>query len=904
MKNRFSTLDLIAILPEIRQQLVGMRVYQVYDVDNKTIIIRFSKPTQGTIEEETFKQMLILESGIRMHLTEFNWPKNSNPSGFTMKLRKHLRNKRLECINQIGVDRIVDLQFGINEFTNHIILELFSKGNIILTDKDYNILSLVRIYKDTKTNISIAVREKYPINKNFYVSSQLTFTRDQINELVDSSKDQNFKKLFNPHFQYGPALLEHSLLQFKDINPNKFKVTSEDCDLLEKVFKYADEQIKVFSDSCSKGFIIQSSEKRANCDEMLVTFTEFHPFLFSQFSNENVSYQEYESFNKAVDLFFSNMEGQKIEGKAVQQEKQALKKLEAIKKDHVIRLENLSKMQEIDNKKAELIENNIELVDKAISVLRSAIANKYSWEMILEIVKDAQDSGDLIASKIRQLKLDKNCFEMCLDNPYDEDSSNSMLVDIDIGLSAFANARKYYEHRKDAAKKEQKTIDHSEKAFKNVERKVKQQLKETSIKTNIVLARKILWFEKFYWFISSEGILVIAGRDAQQNELIVKRYLDKNDIYVHADIHGATSVVIKNFTDKEVPPKTINEAANMAVCYSASWEAKVVSVAYWVHSHQVQKTAPSGQYLSVGSFMIRGKKNYIPLQNLILGFGFAFRIDDESIEKRRTLKEKQLNEETKLDNEDSEGNCFPDTTVKLTIPFVDDEQKTDDDYTIVTTGDIKKKIKVFTQKDLNKKAVQFNKNIKKKDKGKKNKRDDTINCNTETMIESKSDKMPVEQPDPESPNLETEIEVEPDFGSINGDSNVDKDNIVEHEKDMDEDNNSEAQIPEDDVDEEESNKGFDAQKVVNSLVVNPTPEDNLLYAIPVCGPYSSMNAYKYKVKLIPGTTKRGKASKTALAIFLKEKNSTEREKDLLKAIKDQDISKNMPGKVKIITGHK
>lgn len=78
-------------------------------------------------------------------------------------------------------------------------------------------------------------------------------------------------------------------------------------------------------------------------------------------------------------------------------------------------------------------------------------------------------------------------------------------------------------------------------------------------------------FEKFLWFISSENYLVIAGRDQQQNEMIVKRYLRagndlwyhkkfktelvylltctfawSGDIYVHADLHGATSCVIKN----------------------------------------------------------------------------------------------------------------------------------------------------------------------------------------------------------------------------------------------------------------------------------------------------------------------------------------------------------------------
>lgn len=42
--------------------------------------------------------------------------------------------------------------------------------------------------------------------------------------------------------------------------------------------------------------------------------------------------------------------------------------------------------------------------------------------------------------------------------------------------------------------------------------------------------RKVHWFEKFNWFVSSENYLVISGRDAQQNELIVKRYMAKGDL--------------------------------------------------------------------------------------------------------------------------------------------------------------------------------------------------------------------------------------------------------------------------------------------------------------------------------------------------------------------------------------
>ena len=61
--------------------------------------------------------------------------------------------------------------------------------------------------------------------------------------------------------------------------------------------------------------------------------------------------------------------------------------------------------------------------------------------------------------------------------------------------------------------------------------------------------------------------LVIGGRDQQQNELIVKKYLRAGDVYVHADLTGASSVVVKNPSGAPIPPKTLAEAGTMAVAY-------------------------------------------------------------------------------------------------------------------------------------------------------------------------------------------------------------------------------------------------------------------------------------------------------------------------------------------------
>lgn len=204
--------------------------------------------------------------------------------------------------------------------------------------------------------------------------------------------------------------------------------------------------------------------------------------------------------------------------------------------------------------------------------------------------------------------------------------------------------------------------------MKSAEVKTQELLKQVQLKTKISKSRKSYWFEKFIWFISSDNYLVIGGRDAQQNELIVKRYLKSGDAYVHADIRGAASVVIKNRSPTEpIPPRTLSEAGTMAICYSAAWDAKIVTSAWWVSSEQVSKTAPSGEYLTTGSFMIRGKKNFLPPCQLIMGFGVLFKLDDDCIAKhieaRRTAQMNRENSNVTIENE--EVSAVPDVAIEL-----------------------------------------------------------------------------------------------------------------------------------------------------------------------------------------------------------------------------------------------
>lgn len=391
----------------------------------------------------------------------------------------------------------------------------------------------------------------------------------------------------------------------KKAEPNR-RIFNFDVDLpvLIEALNEAERLVNDAKLGTSKGYIIQKRELRSttNDDQSAPEYfdhnIEYHPFLFAQHAAE--PYKEFETFDAAVDEFYSTSESQKIDVKTMQQEREALKKLSNVKRDHSKRLEELSKWQVYDKHKAELITRNQTLVDNAILAIRSAIANQLPWPEIQNLVKAAQTNGDQVAGSIRQLKLEKNHISLYLTDPYnvlgaDDDGDGDeedeklppMTIDIDLSMSAYANATKYYDNKRTAAKKQQRTVESSTKAMKSAERKTQQSLKEMRTISTITKARKVYWFEKFYWFISSENYLIIGGRDQQQNEQIVKRYMRATDIYVHAEIQGASSVVIRNPTGKDIPPKTLLEAGTMAISYSVAWDAKVVTNAYWVRSNQV-----------------------------------------------------------------------------------------------------------------------------------------------------------------------------------------------------------------------------------------------------------------------------------------------------------------------------
>ena len=123
--------------------------------------------------------------------------------------------------------------------------------------------------------------------------------------------------------------------------------------------------------------------------------------------------------------------------------------------------------------------------------------------------------------------------------------------------------------------------------------------------------RKSRWFEKFRWFFTSEGFLVIGGRDATTNELVIKKHTEAGDIVLHTDMAGSPFFVIKS-DGRAVGRQSIREAADATASYSRAWKAGLATTSvFYVKPEQVTKQAQTGEYLAKGAFMIQGKTTYV-----------------------------------------------------------------------------------------------------------------------------------------------------------------------------------------------------------------------------------------------------------------------------------------------------
>lgn len=182
-----------------------------------------------------------------------------------------------------------------------------------------------------------------------------------------------------------------------------------------------------------------------------------------------------------------------------------------------------------------------------------------------------------------------------------------MRVEIGLQSGVTENAARYFAQ----SKKFRKKLDGLAAGVEALKKKADAEKKESAPAAHPArMKRERKWYEKYHWFFTSEGFLVLAGRDAQGNENVVTKLMKGGDLYFHADIHGAAHTVLK--AEGKIPGENSKkEAAAFAAAFSSAWREKIPAIdVYSAAPEQVTKAAPSGEAIGKGAFMVYGKREW------------------------------------------------------------------------------------------------------------------------------------------------------------------------------------------------------------------------------------------------------------------------------------------------------
>jgi predicted ribosome quality control (RQC) complex YloA/Tae2 family protein len=555
MREEITSFDLRFLIKELKERLVGGWVRNIKQIDKKFIFEIY--------KQEKFFLKIILPKAIFISKLAEKAPER--PPSFCMQLRKYLLNKKISDIFQHEFDRIIEIYIG----NYKVIIELFSKGNLILVDDKKLIVGLLlkqewkdRILKP-KTIYKYPPSNLNPFKYNFF----------EFQKLLASSKKEIVRFLakdFGLGKNYAELICEEI-----EIDKNKIAnlLNQQEADRIFRFFEQLEERE-------IKPFIILENEN----------FSDFVPFEFK--AHKKLKKMFFPSFNDTLQAYF--------EGKAEIKIEEKVEKIEKIREIQEKRLKELIEKELKYRKIASLLYEKYQLFDDILKEIFRLRAKHKDWGEIERIIKERTN----LLKKIEPKKA-KLVFLI-----------NGLEIEIDFRKSIKESANYYFE----LAKKMKRKIEGLKKAMEKIEIKIKVPKKPKLIKP------KKKWYERYRWFISSDGILVVAGKNARNNETIVKRYVRKHDLVLHANLHGSPFAVIRNDKKLEVlPAETIYEAAELVASYSSAWRDKIPIVeVYYVKPEQVVKEPG----LPLGSFVIRGERRWLKKIKPRISIGVK-RVNDE-----------------------------------------------------------------------------------------------------------------------------------------------------------------------------------------------------------------------------------------------------------------------------------
>ncbi|HPS91802.1 MAG TPA: ribosome rescue protein RqcH [Methanothrix sp.] len=571
MKKAMSNVDVAAMAAELSDRILGGFMGKAYQQSSDRIWLSIASPAEGRLD-------LLLAAGKRVNITKGQRPASKTPPQFPTMLRNRISGGRIVEILQHDLDRVMEIAVERSGARYYLVIELFPKGSVILLDENRMILSMLRkmIYRGSK----MAAGERY-----LYHPGQLdprTISKEDLAAWLSGTGQDLVRSIVRGLNMGGTYGEEVCLVAGVDKNKPAADLTAEEIDRVHQALR------EVFlNNTLDPHIVLENGEPVDVLSRPLRIY-------------ECLEKKRYATFSEALDAFFVEKEddGEKKKDpldRRIELQQKAIDEFDAQEKSLIA--------------KGEMVYQIYGSVEGVLRVVSDAKAKGFSYNQIWEKI-----SGSGLPQAKVILSLDGQG-EMRVLLEGEE-------IELNAGLTVPQNAQRYYEKAKEMARKasgakEALAITIELRAAKKAPRKCSPSVHAHQRR------RKPKWYERFRWFTSSDGFLVLGGRDADSNEEIYAKYLEKRDLAMHTDAPGAPLTVIKT-EGEAVPESTLAEAAQFAVSYSSIWKGGLAAAdCYLIRGDQVSKTPESGEFLKKGAFVIRGERTYFRDTLLGLALGIA-----------------------------------------------------------------------------------------------------------------------------------------------------------------------------------------------------------------------------------------------------------------------------------------
>jgi predicted ribosome quality control (RQC) complex YloA/Tae2 family protein len=493
-------------------------------------------------------------------------------------LKAELERAKIESIEQLGSERIITVKFRhLDEKVRYMVVEFFGDGNIVLCDGNMQIMGILKPIEVRHRMLKIGFRYAPPPPRGIDVYD---ITLEQLRAMREDKQSDSLDvvKWIGRKISIPKKYVEEIAIRAGISSLTVGQLSDEDMERLYVIIKEIISDI--VSEKNHQPYVILGQNEKA---------IDAIPIKTAHLSKLNV--KKTPSYMDAVDEVLSNdlMDlGRNIRTIEIDE------RITALQHDIAEQI----KAKELVLSKANLIRN---VAHKLMQL---------SYQGVQSITESSVNK--LLAENSANIILEKGL-------KYLEILEELILIESNLPKlsSALFTRAKEMERGNTAIEQSKARLEAQIQELRN---------QTISVRKKIIIKQQTSkeWYERYRWFITTDGLLAIGGRDASSNSAIIRKHLTENDIVFHAEVHGSPFFIIKNTGNLEETGLSLQQVAVATVSFSRAWKDGISSAdAYWVTPDQIKKGAPPGQYVPKGSFVIEGKRNYMKGLELRMAIGVA-----------------------------------------------------------------------------------------------------------------------------------------------------------------------------------------------------------------------------------------------------------------------------------------